>query len=224
MTFSIAAWDADGGACGVAVTSSSICVAARCAFVRAGAGAVASQNVTNPALGGRGLDLLAQGLDAAATLATLVEEERHPEGRQLVVVDRRGATALHCGARSLGRHATSRGAHCAAAGNLLASEDVPAAMTEAFAARAGQHLAERLIGALRAGLDAGGEQGPVRSAGVLVARDLSWPVVDLRVDWHEQPIAALGDLWQRYAPQLDDYVTRARDPEGAPAFGVPGNP
>jgi len=223
MTFSIAARDPDSGAFGVAVTSSSICVAARCAFAGAGAGAVATQNVTNPALGVRGLELLAAGCDAATTLATLLAEERFPEWRQLVVVDGAGASAVHSGARALGRHASCRGENCAAAGNLLADDGVPAAMCAAFAASTG-HLGARLVAALEAGLAAGGEEGPLRSAGVRVADAQSWPVVDLRVDWHEQPIAALRDLWQRYAPQMADYVTRARDPDGAPAFGVPGDP
>ena len=223
MTFSIAAFDPPSGAFGVAVSSSSICVAARCAFAGAGAGAVATQNVTNPALGVRGLELLAAGHDAASTLAALLDEERFPEWRQLVVVDGAGASAVHSGARTLGRHAAARGDGCAAAGNLLASEEVPAAMCAAFAATPG-HLAERLVAALEAGQAAGGEEGPVRSAGVRVAAQQSWPVVDLRVDWHEQPVAALRELWRLYAPQLDDYVTRARDPHGAPAFGVPGDP
>jgi uncharacterized Ntn-hydrolase superfamily protein len=77
--------------------------------------------------------------------------------------------------------------------------------------------------ALRAGLDAGGEAGPVHSAGLLVVRDVSWPIVDLRIDWSdEDPVRALDSLWRRYAPQIDDYVRRALDPAGAPGFGVPG--
>jgi uncharacterized Ntn-hydrolase superfamily protein len=90
-------------------------------------------------------------------------------------------------------------------------------MIEAFES-APDHLAARLIAGLEAGLAAGGEDGPVRSAGVLVADRQSWPVVDLRVDWHEQPVAALRALWTAYAPQLEAYVTRALDPDAAPAF------
>jgi uncharacterized Ntn-hydrolase superfamily protein len=90
-------------------------------------------------------------------------------------------------------------------------------MIGAFEAGTG-YLADRLITALEAGLAAGGEDGPVRSAGVLVADRQSWPVVDLRVDWHEQPIAALRTLWTEYAPQLEAYVLRALDPDAAPRF------
>jgi uncharacterized Ntn-hydrolase superfamily protein len=78
---------------------------------------------------------------------------------------------------------------------------------------------------MKAGLAAGGEAGPVRSAGLLLVREVPWPVADLRVDWHEtDPIAALSELWQLYKPQLDAYVTRALDPSAAPGFGVPGDP
>ena len=85
-------------------------------------------------------------------------------------------------------------------------------------------LAARLLAALRAGLDAGGEAGPVHSAGLLVVRDVEWPIVDLRVDWSDDPIGALEGAWAVYAPQVEDYVRRAIDPVAAPRFGVPGDP
>lgn len=224
MTFSIAAQCPRSGAAGVAVSSSSVCVAARCAFARAAAGAVASQNITNPELGLRGLDLLSRGIGAAATLERLLAGEPYPAYRQITVVDRDGHVAVHSGEKTLGIHAHATGNGCVAAGNLLANDGVPDAMIAAFAADPGRELAERLLGALQAGLAAGGEAGEVRSAGVLVASRVSWPVVDLRVDWDDAPIARLGELWQVYAPQMQDYVTRALDPASAPAYGVPGDP
>ena len=96
-------------------------------------------------------------------------------------------------------------------------------MIDAFASSADLHLGDRLIGALRAGLQAGGEAGPVRSASMIVAHEVSWPVVDLRVDWADAPIAELDSLWQLWSPQLDAYVLRALDPDGAPAFGAETN-
>jgi uncharacterized Ntn-hydrolase superfamily protein len=80
-----------------------------------------------------------------------------------------------------------------------------------------------LITALEAGISAGGEEGPVRSAGVQVADQAMWPVVDLRVDWDEKPISKLQTIWNEYEPQLADYVTRAFNPEAAPSYGVPGD-
>ena len=71
---------------------------------------------------------------------------------------------------------------------------------------------------------AGGEAGPVHSAALKVAGELTWPLVDLRVDWaDEDPIGQLDALWQAYRPQMQDYVTRALDPTAAPSYGVPGD-
>jgi uncharacterized Ntn-hydrolase superfamily protein len=75
-----------------------------------------------------------------------------------------------------------------------------------------------------AGQAAGGEEGPVHSAGLLVYETQNWPVVDLRLDWVESdPVQALYATWQVYAPQQEAYITRALDPRAAPSFGVPGN-
>ena len=74
------------------------------------------------------------------------------------------------------------------------------------------------------GAGAGGEAGPVRSAGLLIVTDVAWPAADLRVDWAEDPIGELARLWQRWAPEMEAYVTRALDPQTAPAYGVPGDP
>jgi uncharacterized Ntn-hydrolase superfamily protein len=77
---------------------------------------------------------------------------------------------------------------------------------------------------MRAGLAAGGEEGPVHASGLLIVRDVSWPVANLRVDWSDaDPIADLERLWALYEPQLEAYVTRAIDPSAAPTFGVPGD-
>jgi uncharacterized Ntn-hydrolase superfamily protein len=95
-------------------------------------------------------------------------------------------------------------------------------MLDAFSTRRGA-LGDRLVAALRAGLEAGGEAGPVRSAGLLVADRVAWPVADLRVDWHDRPVDELAALWEVWKPQMDDYVTRALDPAGAPSYGVPGD-
>ena len=112
--------------------------------------------------------------------------------RQVTAVDEAGSTGAFSGAYTLGTHAVAHGPGAVAAGNLLASPDVPAAMVEAFAADAGAHLGARLVAALRAGLEAGGEEGPVSSAGVVVCDRVEWPVVDLRVDWDDDPIARLA--------------------------------
>jgi uncharacterized Ntn-hydrolase superfamily protein len=222
MTFSLVARCARSGQFGIAIASSSPAVAARCAHVRAGVGAVASQNVTDPALGPLLLDRLQAGDGAAAALAAVTAAAPHIAWRQLLLVDAGGATAVHSGAQALGIWGQAEGRDCAAAGNLLAHDGVPAAMVAAFEAAAG-HLGDRLLAALAAGLAAGGEAGPVRSAGLRIADRLSWPLVDLRADWSAAPVADLSAAWAVYRPQMAAYVQRALDPTRAPRFGVPGD-
>lgn len=224
MTFSIAARCAKTGAFGVAIATSSIAVGARCPHARAGVGAVTTQNVTDPALGPLLLDFMRAGLSAKEAIAKAVEGRNHIDYRQLTAVDRHGASASWTGKRILGRHAVSERPDCVAAGNLLKSELLPLAMTDAFADTAGEHLAERLLRALEAGLAAGGEQGPVHSAALLVVHEHSFPLIDLRCDWDDAaPIAMLRSLWTAYEPQMQDYLTRAVNPSAAPSYGVAGN-
>lgn len=222
MTFSLVARCARTGQVGMVISSSSPAVAARCAHVRAGVGAVASQNITDPALGPLILDRLAAGLSAAEALAAITEHRPHIDYRQLLVVDRTGLTEIHSGAQVLGVWGQAQGKDCAAGGNLLASDSIPAAMVAAFEAATG-HLGERLIQALEAGLAAGGEAGPVHSAGLKIADRLDWPLVDLRIDWADDPIGILRAAWGVYAPQMLAYVQRAEDPTQAPSYGVPGD-
>lgn len=208
---------------GVAVSSSSPAVAARCAYARAGVGAVASQNVTDPTLGPRALDLMAAGAGAAEAVAILRRTAAHSAYRQLLAVDAAGGSAVHSGGQVLGVWGEARAENVACGGNLLADPDVPHAMVAGFQAARGP-LGDRLLAAMQAALDAGGEAGPVHSAGLLLARDVPWPVADLRIDWTDgDPIAELASLWRLYAPQMDAYVARALDPAAAPSYGVPGD-
>ena len=223
MTFSLTARDPLTGAFGIVVSSSSIAVPARCAHLAPGAGAVASQNVTNPALGIRGLSLLGRGLTAKQVIAGLLAVERYPAYRQLAVVDRDGEVATFEGAATLGVHNVAEGIACAAAGNLLANPDVPAAMVAAYQASAAATFEQRLFDGLRGGAAAGGEAGPVRSAGLAVVEDVEWRVTDLRVDDHDAPLAELERLLVLWLPQKADYRTRGIDPTAAPSYGVPGD-
>ena len=209
---------------GVAVSSSSPAVAARCAHTRAGVGAVASQNITDPALGTRALDLMRLGASASQAIDVLRSSTDFMKYRQLLVVDARGQSAIHTGSDALGVRSEAKDENVACGGNLLADVRVPAEMVAAFLASEG-HLADRLLGAMRAALKAGGEAGPVHSAGLQIVDKVSWPVADLRVDWTEGcPITELSAIWDIYKQQLDAYVTRALNPEAAPSYGVPGDP
>ena len=155
-------------------------------------------------------------------LADITAGRPHIDYRQLMVVDAAGAVAIHSGRQVLGLWGEAKGSDCAAGGNLLADEGVPAAMVAAFGAAQG-HLGDRLMAALEAGLAAGGEAGPVRSAGLKVADRLSWPLADLRIDWADEPIGMLRAAWDVYRPQMAAYVQRAEDPTQAPSYGVPGD-
>ena len=97
-------------------------------------------------------------------------------------------------------------------------------MSHSFSSNEKLHLAERLLIALRAGIDAGGEEGPVHSAGLKVAHQHSWPLVDLRVDWEDEgAIDKLRSLWSLYQPEMIDYLNRAINPTVAPSYGVAGD-
>jgi uncharacterized Ntn-hydrolase superfamily protein len=223
MTFSLAARDPATGAFGMVLSSSSPAVAARCLHLRPGVGVAASQNVTNPALGPRLLDLLEGGATAQEATARVVAEEAHPEHRQLTVVDAAGRVAHFCGARALGTYATATGDQAVAAGNMLAGPQVVQAMIDSYRASAAVTFEERLLAGFVGGLAAGGEEGPVRSAGLAVVESAAWRVTDLRVDDADDPAAELGRLLALWLPQKRDYLTRALDPEAAPSYGVPGD-
>jgi uncharacterized Ntn-hydrolase superfamily protein len=223
MTFSLVARCAETGMFGVAISSSSPAVAARCSYARAGVGAVASQNVTDPTLGPLALDLMAGGLAAPAAIAEVQAKARFVDYRQVLAVDARGRTAIHSGPNSLGIWTQAEGVDVASGGNLLANGEVPGAIVAGFQSANG-HVGDRLIAALRAGLAAGGEAGPVHSAGMMIVDTVPWPVADLRCDWTEGcPIEAIATAWEIYKPQLEAYVQRALDPRAAPSYGVPGD-
>jgi uncharacterized Ntn-hydrolase superfamily protein len=222
MTFSIVARDASG-AFGSAICSSSPAVAARCVHLAEGVGAVNSQNVTDPRLGPAVLGGLREGLPASEALHAITAVTPNIEFRQLLVVDRHGQAAAYSGARALGVFGDSVGDGVVAGGNMLAAAEIPRLMVDAFTAATGD-LEVRLLAAMTAAMTAGGEAGPVHSAGLSVVRDAGWRVTDLRIDWTDgDPVDELSALLDRWLPQRDDYVTRGIDPTAAPSYGVPGD-
>ena len=223
MTFSLVARCAETGMFGLAISSSSPAVAARCAYTRAGVGAVASQNITNPELGPLTLDLLQSGMSAEEAIANAMRQEKYSDYRQVLAIDAQGNTAIHSGSNSLGIWTDAKGKDVISAGNLLANENIPQAIVDGFEGSNG-YLGDRLIAALQAGLDAGGEAGAVHSAGMQICDKASWPIVDLRCDWTEGcPVAEIAKAWDVYKPQIEAYVQRAIDPREAPSYGVPGD-
>lgn len=222
MTFSLAVRDEETGAFGSVICSSSPSVGARCVHLRDGVGAVHSQNITDPRIGHRLLDLLDGGSTAAQAIERVVATDATAPYRQLVVVDAAGGTAIHSGPHALGIVGQHEGTAAAAAGNMLASDEIPRALVESWASASGT-MENRLLRALRAAIAAGGEAGPVHSAALTVVSGHGWRTTDLRVDWTNDPLrdlTTLVDIWQ---DQRDDYVTRAEDPARSPGYGVPGD-
>lgn len=202
------------------ISSSSPAVASRCAHLRAGVGAVASQNITDPSLGPILLAAMSKGAERA--MAEVIADRAFIEYRQLLAIDASGQVAIHSGSHVLGVWGQAMGRDCAAAGNLLADTGVPAAMVAAFEGAVGP-FGDRLMAALQAGLHAGGEAGPVHSAGLKIVDQLDWPVADLRIDWADDPIGMLQTAWDVFQPQMAAYVQRALNPSIAPSYGVAGD-
>ncbi len=221
MTFSIVGRCPSTGQFGAVTATSNIAVGARVAHCAAGIGAIVTQHRTDPRLGPRGLELLRSGCSAQETVDALVASTPHAQWRQVAVVDAAGRSAAFSGARTRPEMSAANAENACAVGNILANARVPAAMLRRFQADQTAPLAERLMRALEEGLAAGGEHGPVRSAHLLVVDTESFPLVDLRVDWHDQPVGELRALWNRYAPEMGAYVLRALDPNNPMGSAAP---
>lgn len=213
-TFSICAVDADTGEIGVAVQSKYFAVGSVVSWARAGVGAVATQAAGIAGYGPRILDLLAGGTAPDEAIRIVLGDDDARESRQLGVVAADGRSASWTGidCNEWAGHETGTGV--AAQGNILAGPDVVADMVEAFRGGTGA-LAERLVAALEAGQEAGGDVRGQQSAAVYVERpgageetgELVDRVVDLRVDDHERPIAELRRLLEIHLRW--DYLKRA---------------
>lgn len=211
MTFSVVAHCRASGQYGVAIATYSPNVGARCPLVVPGRGAAAVQAVANPELMNQARELIARGLSADKVIAELGGGDPQPEHRQLVVVDVYGRAAARTGQHNPAWCGHRVGAGVACAGNVLAGPQVVDAMFDAFHADTTQPLAERLVRALEAGRGAGGQPEGQTSAALLVADHRPYPLVDLRVDLHDQPEAELRRLWDWWAPMVPYYARRAVD-------------
>jgi uncharacterized Ntn-hydrolase superfamily protein len=218
MTFSLIARCARTGQFGAAATTSSLAVGARVHAVAPGLGAVLTQHRTDPRLGPRGLGLLRSGCTAEQTVAALVASTPDHGWRQLAAIDAAGRTAHFHGRHVKREFGAAHGPDVVAIGNILSSDQVPAAMVAGFLADPDLPLAERLVRGLEAGEAAGGEHGEVRSASLLVYGPHDFALVDLRADGHAQPIPALRALWEEYAPLVEAYVVRVLNPDEAIAL------
>jgi uncharacterized Ntn-hydrolase superfamily protein len=195
-TYSIVAFDPETGAMGVAVQSHWFSVGAPVTWAEAGVGAVATQANVDVSFGPRALDLLRGGASAQGAIATLTKDAEHAASRQVAVIDARGEAAAHTGAACMAHAGHAIGAGHACQANIMESDTVWGAMSEAFEAAEGS-LTRRLLAALDAGEAAGGDIRGRQSAAILVAPGAGEPwerIVDLRVEDHPEPLQELRRL------------------------------
>lgn len=206
MTFSIVARDPQSGVLAAATATGGPAVGALVVHGRARTGAIATQALTNPLYGSRGLALLAEGLTAEQTLHLLLKEDDARERRQLLIIDNAGATA-HWSGSLCGRWFSSMaGPQLAVAGNMLVSEQVLTAMQAAFTAAHRLPLADRMLAALNAAHQAGGDERGIRSAALKVWDRRAYADIDVRVDWSEAPLVQLAEVLEQVrAPGYADF-------------------
>jgi uncharacterized Ntn-hydrolase superfamily protein len=206
------------GLIGLAIASSPLAVASRCAFVRPGCGAVATQAYSNPAIGPWALSLLERGASPEAAIEEIRRSDPHPTFRQVGIIDRRGDTAVLTGPDCLDwkGHAIGKGYACL--GNYLIGPQVVAAMDESWRKSEGDILEERLLRGIEAARNAGGDHGgPPLSAALIVYGAAPYSRTDLRVDMHdgapdEDAIHDLRRIFTKYRPLISYYEARAKDP------------
>ncbi len=210
-TFSIVAYDPAESAWGVAVASKFLAAGALVSWARAGAGAVATQAFARVSFGPQGLDLMAGGLSAQETLEHLLANDPDRADRQVGCVDAQGRAAAYTGEGCFDWAGHRLGDGYACQGNILTGPETLAAMAEAFESTGGE-LGERLVAALRAGDQAGGDRRGKQSAAVLVVKPGGGyggdhdRYIDLRVDDHPDPVRRLSELLklhQLYFGQTD---------------------
>jgi len=219
MTFSIVARSADGESWGVAVASKFLAVGSAVPAAVAGVGAIATQADANVAYKGLALSHLDDGATASVALQRLVEEDEGRDHRQVGIVDVEGGAATHTGRACIDWAGGETGDGFAVQGNCLAGEDVVLAMVAAWEASSPDlPLAHRLLAALVAGDEAGGDKRGRQSAALLVVREGAGYgghddiAVDLRVDDHTAPIPELT----RLLDLSDLYLTASTDDEKLP--------
>ncbi len=195
-TFSIVGFDPETGELGVAVASKFLAAGALVPYAKAGVGAVATQSWVNSDYGPKGLQLMAEGLSAAQALQQVTEEDDNREVRQVGFVDTNGGSATFTGKDCYAWAGGIAGTNFAAQGNILVDDRTVQAMADAFINTQGE-LAMRLLRALQAGEEAGGDSRGKQAAGLLIVKEKGGyggyndRYIDLRVDDHQEPVREL---------------------------------
>lgn len=211
MTYSIVAVDPETRKLGVGVVTGHFAVGAFVPVVRAGIGAAATQADTNPVLGRSFLRRLAEGQPPGAALAASIGEDAEPGIRQIHGLSIEGATAAYTGqkAPAYAGHLTASGV--SVAGNILAGPQVIEAMLASFLGGVERPFHRRLLAALLAGQDAGGDKRGQTSAALIVANTHVLPELDIRIDYSPAAVSALAaaiDEWEK--PYVQEFIARLR--------------
>ena len=194
MTWSIVARDDEAGRVGIIAASRFFAIGARVPFIRTGIGAVATQALVNESFGPDGLALMAGGISADKALHRLIADDKGRDHRQLHLVDNAGHFAAHTGASCVEWCGHWMGNEFSVAGNMLAGPQVIDATVETYRDAKNLPLARRLIAAMQAGERAGGDKRGKQSAALLVHDDGPFPIYDIRVDDHPDPLTELARL------------------------------
>jgi uncharacterized Ntn-hydrolase superfamily protein len=205
MTWSIVARD-DSGALGVAVASRFFAVGALCPYARAGVGALATQALVNPGFGPAGLDLLAQGHEPARVIEALVGSDDGRGVRQLHMIGAQGGAAAYTGRQCVDWCGHVTGDRFSVAGNMLTGARVVDDTADAFRRHAHLPFAERLLAAMDAGEAAGGDKRGKQAAALRIVTTESYPMLDLRVDDHADPLAELRRLFDKSLERFQPFV------------------
>jgi uncharacterized Ntn-hydrolase superfamily protein len=211
MTFTVVGRCKRTGHLGIAIATSSPAVVNRCVNVSRD-GAVAFQSVPDPRLGALGLRLIESGSWPQRVVDELVSTDKWPGKRQIGIVNGDGHAAAFTGEDNVAWAGHIVGDNHVAMGNVLAGPEVAQAMSEEFLATANLDLEERLLRAIEAGRDAGGQEEGQTSAGLLVYGKETYSRLDLRVDVHEEPVGELRRIFDWYQPLIPYYEERARNP------------
>ncbi len=192
-TFSMVARCPKTSALGVCVSTAVPAVGSRVPHVEAGVGAIATQAKTNVFYGINGLKMLKAGLSPRVALETMLIGDPERESRQVIIIDSEGRTAAFTGKETVGWKGHLLGESYVVAGNLLVGDQVLESMSQTFRESKGE-LAERLLKALEAGQEAGGDKRGRMSAALMIAgqrRKESGLILELKVDKHRDPIEEL---------------------------------
>ena len=200
---------------GIALSSSPLSVTARCAFIKADVGAVSTQASTDPGLGPLAVTLLETGYSPESVLSHLRGSDALHEWRQIGIVDKHGRSAAYTGANTMQHRGHIAEKNFVAMGNGLASPDVWPRMAQVFQGTSSEILEDRLLLALEAGRDAGGDLLGHLSAGLVVFGKNSYPRTDLRVDMHlplpggtRDAVSELRRIVEAYKPMIEYYEHR----------------